>query len=136
MKTNRIEQRRRGMTLIEMTVAIIVLLAFLTMTFIGVRAWKRGSDRAACLMNIRHVQQALRGHANMNGLVAGDPLVPPDEPERTVIGPNTFIPSMPRCPGRGMYRFSGPLVPPIGELFMTCSLGDDDGHRPEEFGSW
>jgi prepilin-type N-terminal cleavage/methylation domain-containing protein len=31
-----------GMTLLELTIVITVLLLFLGMTYIGVRAWKRG----------------------------------------------------------------------------------------------
>ena len=54
------------MTLLELTVVILVLLSLISILFIGARAWKKGSDRAGCILNIRNVQQAVRGYANMN----------------------------------------------------------------------
>lgn len=57
---------KSGMTLLELTVVILVLLSLIAILFIGARAWKKGSDRAGCILNIRNVQQAVRGYANMN----------------------------------------------------------------------
>ena len=54
-------KRKSGMTLLELTVVILVLLSLISILFIGARAWKKGSDRAGCIMNIRNVQQAVRG---------------------------------------------------------------------------
>ena len=126
----------RGMTLIEMSVAILVLLMFVGLLLVGAKAWKRGSDRAACLMNIRQVQQAVRGYANSNGLEVGDSLVPPDKPHETVIGPGNFLERMPNCPAGGLYSFNGAVVPPVGELFMTCSQAETEGHEPDDYGTW
>ena len=75
---------KSGMTLLELTVVILVLLSLISILFIGARAWKKGSDRAANILNIRNVQQAVRGHGNMNGIVqqsldpviAGGPILP------------------------------------------------------------
>ena len=64
-------KQRAGMTLLELTVSILVILALVTMLFIGARAWKRGSDRAANLINIRNCQQAMRGQQNMRQLNSG-----------------------------------------------------------------
>ena len=122
--------------MIEMSVAILVLLMFVGLLLIGARAWKRGSDRATCLMNIRQVQQSLRGYVNSNGLEAGDSLAPADMPHKSVIGPGKFVEVMPHCPGGGLYGFSGAVVPPVGELFMTCSLAGSADHEPDEFDSW
>ena len=63
---------KSGMTLLELTVVILVLLSLISILFIGARAWKKGSDRSANILNIRNVQQAVRGHANMNGIVQTD----------------------------------------------------------------
>ncbi|MGD7653384.1 MAG: hypothetical protein ACQCXQ_09235, partial [Verrucomicrobiales bacterium] len=65
---------KAGMTLLELTVVILVLLSLISILFVGARAWKQGSDRSANIMNIRNVQQAMRGHANMFGLDDGDGL--------------------------------------------------------------
>ncbi len=61
-------KRKSGMTLLELTVVILVLLSLISILFIGARAWKKGSDRAANILNVRNVQQAVRAHANVRGL--------------------------------------------------------------------
>ncbi len=68
-------KRKSGMTLLELTVVILVLLSLISILFIGARAWKKGSDRAGCILNIRNVQQAMRGHANMHSLLEGTGVV-------------------------------------------------------------
>jgi prepilin-type N-terminal cleavage/methylation domain-containing protein len=62
---------KSGMTLLELTVVILVLLSLISILFIGARAWKKGSDRSANIMNIRNTQQAMRGHQNMKELNVG-----------------------------------------------------------------
>ena len=59
--------RHRGMTLLELTVVIIVLLALISVMFVGARAWKRGSDRAGCVLTLRNVQVAARSYQNLYG---------------------------------------------------------------------
>ena len=50
------------------------LLSINSVLFIGARAWKKGSDRAACIMTIRNVQQAVRGYQGINNLANGKPI--------------------------------------------------------------
>ena len=57
-------KRKSGMTLLELTVVILVLLSLISILFIGARAWKKGSDRSANIMNVRNIQQAVRGQQN------------------------------------------------------------------------
>jgi prepilin-type N-terminal cleavage/methylation domain-containing protein len=64
-------KRKSGMTLLELTVVILVLLSLISILFVGARAWKKGSDRSANIMNIRNCQQAMRGEQNMKSLNAG-----------------------------------------------------------------
>ena len=68
MKLTRTSKRASDMTLLELTVVILVLLSLISILFVGARAWKKGSDRSANIMNIRNAQQAVRGHANMRNL--------------------------------------------------------------------
>lgn len=68
LTNTRIMKRKSGMTLLELTVVILVLLSLISILFVGARAWKKGSDRAANIMNLRNAQQAVRGHANMRDL--------------------------------------------------------------------
>lgn len=65
-------KKTKGMTLLELTVVILVLLSLISILFIGARAWKKGSDRSANVLNLRNTQQAMRGHQNMYTLVTGD----------------------------------------------------------------
>ena len=83
---------KSGMTLLELTVVILVLLSLISILFIGARAWKKGSDRSANIMNIRNAQQALRGHQNTRGFLASDTVVAAD-----IIGTNGYLKSL-KCP--------------------------------------
>jgi type II secretory pathway pseudopilin PulG len=134
MKLNtRNMKRASGMTLLELTVVILVLLSLISILFIGARAWKRGSDRAGCIMNIRNVQQAVRSHANMQGINIGGTIVPTD-----VIGSGKFVEKTPTCPGAGTYSgLDGTTVPAVGTLYMTCSLAAaPDSHVPTAYTDW
>jgi prepilin-type N-terminal cleavage/methylation domain-containing protein len=86
--------RKSGMTLLELTVVILVLLSLISILFVGARAWKRGSDKAGCLIVIRNIQVAMRGDQNMRnsapgaaGLVATN-----------IVGPLGYIRIVPTCP--------------------------------------
>ena len=80
MKLNHIQtlNRKTGMTLLELTVVILVLLSLISILFVGARAWKKGSDRSANIMNIRNCQQAMRGEQNMKQLNPGAAFVQTD----------------------------------------------------------
>src|SRR5689334_17663553 len=54
-----------GLTLLELTVVISVLLSLASLLTTGARAWKRGADRSQCLMSIRTFQVALRSYQNI-----------------------------------------------------------------------
>jgi prepilin-type N-terminal cleavage/methylation domain-containing protein len=77
LTNTRVIKAKSGMTLIELTVVILVLLSLISILFIGAKAWKKGSDRAANVMNLRNVQQAVRGHAAMNDIPQADATVTP-----------------------------------------------------------
>ena len=61
-----------GMTLIEITVVILVLLTLIAVLFIGANIYKKGADRAACILNIRNIHQAVRADQNLENRNAGD----------------------------------------------------------------
>ena len=119
-----------GMTLLELAVAITVLLLFVGMSALGARAWKRGSDRAACVMNICQAQKAVRSLANLNGYNAGQEVR--DNLEARVFGLDNFINCRPECPSGGTYKTTGNRIPEVGELYIKCSLGKSENHRPEK----
>ncbi len=126
-----------GMTLLELTVVILVLLLLVTVMFFGATGWKRGTARAVCIMNLQNVQKAVRGYANLNGYAPGA-IVP--NLKTQVIGSGRFLGATPICPGRGIYSFGTPsstdTVPPVGELYMKCSLMATELHEPPDHDGW
>ena len=130
MKLTRTTKRASGMTLLELTVVILVLLSLISILFVGARAWKKGSDRSANIMNIRNVQQAVRAHQNMNGLEIGNALA-----ETVIFGDGTTEgylkkPTPPTTEIAAEY-LCGTTVPPIGELYITNAGADDSTYGPK-----
>lgn len=133
MKHPTSKRRRRlpGLTLLELTVVILVLLALIAVLFIGGRAWKRGSDRAGCIMNIRNVQQAMRSHQNLNGVPDGAPI----DIVADLVGGDNFIRTEPVCPGTGTYSMAS-TIPDLGTLAIECSLSTSREHIPSFYAGW
>ncbi|MEO5712454.1 MAG: type II secretion system protein [Luteolibacter sp.] len=119
-------RRNSGMTLLELTIVILVLLSLVFILFIGARAWKKGSDRATNIMNIRNVQQAVRGHTNVNGFAVGDAL-----PFTDIVGSGKYIRSM-TPPNLDIGYIFGTRIPPIGTLYLTATYatGADADYAP------
>jgi type II secretory pathway pseudopilin PulG len=134
MKLNtRNNKRASGMTLLELTVVILVLLSLISILFIGARAWKRGADRAGCIMNIRNVQQAARSHANMQGLAFGEALVATTD----LIGADLFMENAPLCPTDNASAYTyGTVVPAVGVLYATCTSAEAGTHVPTGIQDW
>ncbi len=126
-------KRKGGMTLLELTVVILVLLSLISILFIGARAWKKGSDRAGCIMQIRNVQQAVRSYANMNGV---NPAATVTGLQGLVVGTGKFVEKTPACPAAGTYTYGGDTVPAVGTLYMTCSLATTETHVPGSYSDW
>ena len=127
----------RGMTLLELTVVILVLLSLITILFIGARGWKRGSDRALCIINLQNVQKGLRSYANLYGFGEGSSV--PDLKNK-VIGMGRFVENTPSCAAGGSYSFGGTAgpdtIPPFGELYMRCDLEILEEHLPPDHTGW
>lgn len=89
------------------------------------------SERAACILNIRNVQQAIRSDQNMNIRSAGDAIK-----WSGIIGPGLYIEKSPTCPAHGKYIFKD-KYPEVGTLAMECSLsGPPQNHEPENHSDW
>ena len=81
------------------------------------KAWIKDSNRKTCIMNIRNVNQAVRGHMNFYSLKIEDPI-----DWNYIFGPHGYLPE-PICPAGGTYTFA--KVDPGGEKFAcTCSHAD------------
>jgi hypothetical protein len=121
------------MTLIEMTVVILVMMSLVVLLFVGAHAWKRGADRAMCIVNLEQVQKGVRSFANLRNHPPGAVVA---DLESKVIGSGSFFEAMPSCPGGGDYTTLGDQVPNLGELYLSCSLAASDRHEPEDFSGW
>lgn len=121
----------QGMTLLELTVVIVVILSLISILFIGAKAWKSGADQSGCILNIRNVQNAVRAHQNLKGLDEGAPL----NMNIDIVAPGKFIEMDPECPGAGNYTYIT-YIPNLGELAMPCSLATSDYHVPKSYADW
>lgn len=65
MKTNT-KKSNKGLTLIELTVVIVVLLGLVSVLFISARAWIEGSNAAKCVVNLSSIQKAAVSFYNLN----------------------------------------------------------------------
>ncbi len=128
---------KSGMTLLELTVVILVLLTLISVMFFAARAWKRGSDRASCIIHINSVQKGVRSFSNLNGYSPGENAT---DLQNQVIGAGRFVAVTPSCPGKGIYTFGAAFgnntIPPIGELYMECSLRLAEKHEPDTHNDW
>ncbi len=129
MKLNNIK-KQAGLTLIEVTLVIAVLLGLISVLFIGVTAYKQGSNRAKCILNIATVQKAVRSYQNLYELNPGGALV-----VGTITGTGKMIETQPTCPSAGTYTF-GTTVPAAGVAYLTCSLATSDQHVPATVAGW
>lgn len=121
------------MTLVELTVVILVLLTLITVLFMSAKAWKRGSDRTLCIMNLQNVQKGVRGYMNLYGFAPGQTVT---GLKSKVIGLGCFVESEPACPKDGVYTYGGDIVPAVGVLYMTCSLATSETHEPSNYIDW
>ncbi|MES2474154.1 MAG: hypothetical protein V4640_00140 [Verrucomicrobiota bacterium] len=133
MKLTNIKSHKRnaGMTLLELTVVILVLLSLISILFVGARAWKKGSDRAGCIVNIRNVQQACRGFENMNpGAVVAS---------TDIFGADKYLKFL-KCPESSTaasatalvgYTFTTPAAPgTAGNIALECTVNATE-HVPD-----
>jgi type II secretory pathway pseudopilin PulG len=135
MKLTRNTKRASGMTLLELTVVILVLLSLISILFIGARAWKKGSDRAASILTIRNVQQAVRSFSNMNGHNAGDTVA---SLNADLFGAGKFIENDPTAVGAGhpagtgyAYTATAPtVIPAVGTLYLSVTGTDAADYMP------
>ena len=131
LTTNLSMKRKAGMTLLELTVVILVLLSLITILFIGARAWKKGSDRSTNLINLRNCQQAMRGHQNTRQLAFGDAFT------QTTLEDYMKFPTTVAT----VTYTAGTVITPTGTLWLTASadglVGADYGPKAiADYSEW
>ncbi len=109
-------------------VTIPIVLSLVAILFVGARAWKKGADRSACLMNIRNVQMAIRGHQNMNSIDNGETIE-----WNLILGPSGYM-EEPVCPVHGAYHVAD-TYPPLGVTVFTCP-GEEHYLEPSVTSQW
>jgi len=120
-----------GLTLVEVTLVIALLLSMISILFIGVSAYKKGAHRAKCILNLASVQKAVRSHQNLYALKNGEPLAITD-----IAGAGKLLETTPGCPDPdGSYTF-GTEVPASNNAYATCSLSGSEQHVPVTLSGW
>ncbi len=131
MKMNKTATKLKpGMTLIEITVVILVLLTLIAVLFIGANIYKKGADRAACILNIRNIHQAVRADQNLENRNSGDAVV---GTILGVAGSGAYFETVITCPSAGGAYTVATTYPPIGTVGADCAtLGDaTNKHFPD-----
>ena len=112
--------KRKGMTLQELIIAILVLLALLLLFLIGSRACRNMKEHASginpCRENCIQYEKALLKYQVCKNL----------EPESLIDPKKVLIhdglnPAEFKCPKGGTYTFKE-KIPPLGESLVECSL--------------
>lgn len=108
--------QRSGMTLIEISLVIALLLGLIAVVFLGIGSYRQGADKAKCKMQLAAVQKAVRSGANMQNLATLSALVSTD-----VFGAGLLMESTPVCPSGGTYAWAG-IVPAAGTPYGNCDF--------------
>jgi type II secretory pathway pseudopilin PulG len=118
-RKNRLAKRLNasGMTLIEISLVIALLLGLIAVVFMGLGTYRQGADKAKCKMQLSAVQKVVRSAANMQNLNINDPLVN----GTAVFGTGLLMENAPICPSGGTYTWAD-IVPPVGTPYGNCSF--------------
>lgn len=130
MKLNNNTRKQAGLTLIEITLVIAVLLGLISVLFIGVTAYKEGSNRAKCILNISNVQKAARSYQNLYEMNEGDTFT-----QGLIIGDGKLIDTAPACPSGGVYTYVA-TFPALGFPVLACDKAAELDHVPNNMDGW
>ena len=128
-----------GVTLIELTVVILVLLTLIGVLFVGAQIYKEGADRSACILNIRNIQLAIRSNQNLDETIdQGDPILLADIFSSGSTENYLSRPQCPLTPDEGYTLIT--QYPATGNVVATCDpngLGNGTGdHFPTRTAGW
>lgn len=108
-----------GMTLIEISLVIALLLGLISVVFLGLGSYRKGADQARCKMQLAAVQKAVRSYANFRNMNVADPVVAGTD----IFVPGSTMEVAPVCPSGGTYAWTG-SVPAIGTPYGDCNFVD------------
>lgn len=138
--TDLTQSGKPGMTLIEITVVILVILTLVSVMFIGANIYKQSTNRANCILTISHIHQSVRVNQNLNDR---QPLVDALEWD-DIIGEDKFIVTMPRCPKNSGRYLLEDYYPAISVVAVVCQTDGKNGtdsagprdHFPSHVRGW
>ena len=131
-----------GMSLLEITLVLGLILALITALLFGISAFTDGSDRARCIMNLVNVQKAMRSFMNLYEYKPGNTYTSTGigglagTLSANIFGTGKFIDTPPTCPtdaGTSAYQYPTPdLFPAIGTMWIVCPNEAAKGHVPKD----
>ncbi|MFT5881884.1 MAG: prepilin-type N-terminal cleavage/methylation domain-containing protein [Crocinitomicaceae bacterium] len=115
MKINKsIRKAPKGVTLIELSVVIAVILVLISVLFIGATYYRDSANNAACVINQSSIRKAAESYMNIEGVVTVTTAT-----LSGATGPMSA--GLPDCPTGGVYA----LATAAGAV---TSIACDDGH--------
>ncbi len=135
-----LENARRGITLVELSIVMLVLFSLVFLFFVSAKAWIQGSNRSTAILTMRSAQIGVRSHLQIEGKIEEESI--PDLP-LAIFGLDKFVYNgmnsstgepkadgeFPEHPVTGLsYGFvaeNGDIVPPRGELYICTGGGNN-----------
>jgi type II secretory pathway pseudopilin PulG len=131
IKTN-VRVRQSGTTLLELSVVIAVILLLVSVTFVGINAWRNSANKAACILNLSSIQKAVRSYQNMSNLNVGDGLT-----SDKIIGTGLLLEVAPVCPSAPTAAYTYlTAVPATGTAYATCPYSTPHAPSPAQSAAW
>ncbi|MDA7920404.1 hypothetical protein N9B73_01510 [Verrucomicrobiales bacterium] len=136
--------RTAGLTLVEVTLVVAVLLTLVSILFIGATSYKEGTNRAKCLLTISTIQKAVRSYQNLYELEPGDAIT-----YEALVGADKLVEYITPCGSQnlspiaagssGAFATSGYTtlgeIPGSGIPLLSCQTTGLQ-HLPAGIGGW
>ena len=110
---------RKGVTIIELTVIIAVILLLVSTLVLGGKYYMNSSHRSACITNINGIHKAIRSAQNIEHLPTGASITMGD-----IVGAGKALPKMPQCPQSSGSYILADKVAPVGTVMVFCQEYD------------
>ena len=127
----------KGVTLIELTVVIAIILLLISILFIGAKYYKDNADKSACVVNINGLQKGLRSVANIDSVAVGSNIT-----AGSLVGSGKPFETAPKCPSDQAKGYTpdpttAVAVPAVGTVAFKCEF-DAANHAPDpnKVSSW